>query len=272
MLLNSQGDAVLPPLCSVPRSWQEKIAGCLEELSLRNLALPDDFLKGANLPRLSWLPQDRPSLANSARPGQAAVLIKYGSAQFLIPAFEKGKWRIAPASKYDDESLTLGQRDVELIRELRSPPSRAVIEVPDRQTGQTIQKIRPIGNLVTTMSIQTNYYVQCLSHAYSPRLFSDFSANACLLVNDIGEFARRMLAATRSVLPGWRGRFRSVTYFDPYNPTQGIEDIIFFSKHFRYCYQQECRFVWIPDKAVNNLRDVFVEIGSMSDISELILL
>jgi hypothetical protein len=45
-----------------------------------------------------------------------------------------------------------------------------------------------------------------------------------------------------------------------------------FSKHFRYAYQDEFRFVWRPSERAETLRHVDLNIGSLEDIAELIVL
>ena len=73
--------------------------------------------------------------------------------------------------------------------------------------------------------------------------------------------------------------FGEVTYEDPLGafssqdrsvPVTSIQ--IHMTKLFRYAYQREVRFAWVPWKSVENLKPVVLEIGSISDIAELLLI
>ena len=44
----------------------------------------------------------------------------------------------------------------------------------------------------------------------------------------------------------------------------------FISKHFRYAYQHEFRVIWIPNKEINDLDPVFIEIGGMAEYADII--
>jgi len=45
---------------------------------------------------------------------------------------------------------------------------------------------------------------------------------------------------------------------------------VLFSKHFRYSYQNECRFVFLPKEPILDLKEFFIEIGSMEEYAEII--
>ena len=61
-----------------------------------------------------------------------------------------------------------------------------------------------------------------------------------------------------------------VLYVDPFNIVAPKTDTeIHFGKNFRYAYQKEFRFVWIP-KNPTCLKEIYLSIGDISDISEII--
>ena len=41
-------------------------------------------------------------------------------------------------------------------------------------------------------------------------------------------------------------------------------------KHFRYAYQNEFRFVWLPDELQRDLPTVFLELGRLKEFCEII--
>ncbi len=108
-----------------------------------------------------------------------------------------------------------------------------------------------------------------------PKLFSDFDADSCIVIYDLHKFAQRVFVAARQILPAfeWHGVCRSVRYFDPYFPPSGSDPSFdpFTSKHFRYAYQNEVRFTWLPETLARPLApELYLELGDISDICQLI--
>jgi hypothetical protein len=101
------------------------------------------------------------------------------------------------------------------------------------------------------------------------RMFTDFQADAALIVHGKDEFIRRVGEAVAQPLPSAFSH-GNVGYYDPYqidNPSQLTPA---FSKHFRYAYQDEYRMVWKPSEAGMQLEPFFVNIGPMSDIATMV--
>lgn len=251
--------------------WMEVFTHVLEEYSLRGKGLPAGLLNGATLPKPTWPePPRAAALLKSANFDPARHMAKFGNSKYLRRAIE-GLWRITPASRYDDPSLGAARQDRELRREVYGLQNEVEITILDQRTGKPIGKTHPIGNMVVTEQSTTDYYVMCLSRSLSLRLFDDFNhADSCVIIRDIREFARRIFSAVRKLLPGWSGRLRDVTYFDPFNAPRDRD--LFFSKHFRYAYQREIRFVWMPPEARSDLEILDFDAGSMSHICDLLVL
>lgn len=198
------------------------------------------------------------------------VLIKYSKAEFLKEMLEKGRFRIAPASLYMDSSLNSAQKDDELRLELELHPLRPDINAfLKKHIPKT--SIHPVGNIRYTLKSKTNYYVFCLSSSSDIRLFGDFKADGCLVIKHPEDFIRAIIDAFKKQNKGWRGFGTPVYYIDPLNPSDLNIDI-FFTKHFRYWYQQEYRVIWLSSDLVNELEPVYIEIGPLHDYCELILL
>lgn len=77
----------------------------------------------------------------------------------------------------------------------------------------------------------------------------------------------------------WRQEYRQRPYLrrtssanvDPYLSDKGDLDP-YICKHFRYSYQMEYRYIWRPPEDTDTLEPIFIEIGSMHDIGEMITL
>ena len=111
-----------------------------------------------------------------------------------------------------------------------------------------------------------------MSHLFVPRLFLDFDhADACLLITNPQKFIERLNKAFEQATAGFIAVVNPVRYIDPLN-TRLDEIEIFFCKHFRYAYQKEFRIAWLPHKPCQQLDYIYLTLGSLEDICELITL
>ena len=209
----------------------------------------------------------------SIKPGQ--VLIKFGKHAHMQDFFENGEIKISPASSYSDPSLNPAKNDNELMLEQYVRGEEVSFIYPGKQPGE-IKKMQPVGDVVVNNDLATDYYVYCMTHTLSHRLFNDLSADSCVIIRDLSEFFNRLEAAVQAHIPGWSMCSDSVNYIDPYDAgfrlTEKRTLNLFFSKNFRYWYQQEYRFVWIPIVEVRtNLEPFQVELGSLKKIGELVV-
>jgi len=228
--------------------WMEAFTHLLEEYKLRGKTFPPGMMRGTSLPKPTFPARPRAArlLDDISHLTGRPYLVKLGDAKYLQETFRTGVWRIAPASSYADPSLNRAQRDTELELTKYALRSEVRIQVPDGNPGEGKEDVMPLGNVTVTSTSITDYYVSCLAKRLDLRLFDDFEADSCIVVHDVVAFARRMLEAVEQHLTGWHGWLQNVTYIDPFNWKQGDADV-FCTKHFRYSYQQEVRFVWLPD-------------------------
>jgi hypothetical protein len=189
-------------------------------------------------------------------PGQA---FKFGKLHWLQRMLGTGEIRFLPASAYSDPSLNQAIRDDELTFTYFPAKSSPALKGLPRVLGADWMRQRH----------PSDYYVQCFSCAFALRLFDDFEADACLIVYDGREFARRVVGALTKKFPGWISAGISITYIDPDDPGDG-EIVIPAVKHMKYFYQQEQRFISHPRTSIARLDPITIEIGSLSDIAELI--
>jgi hypothetical protein len=247
--------------------WFDRFTEVSEEIALRYGPFPNGFSQGRI--RFRGLPGSldprnlgRPTQLLPRRQLAKPILAKYGKAKYLVPALDSGHLRIAPASLYSDPSLNAAIQADDLSEEIRFaanvlPPTEPPhIELP------------PVMWVKVTKRFPTNYYVLCLSSALELRLLFDFEADRCLLVHDPPEFARRLSVAVCAALPGWKALSGAVEYFDPLQVTPAQVHFPM-AKHFRYAYQKESRFVWLPPAPVETLEPLFVDLGPLRDIAEM---
>lgn len=270
--LTAQGRISLHPIDEGGELWIRLFTHVIEEYRLRNKWFPPGFMKDAPIPKPTW-PQV-PKAVEAIR-GRRLIpdefLVKYGESRYLKPTLERGIIRIAPASSYNDPSLKQARKDNELEISWLSLPERNIIQVLDRETGKPRRNLTPVGNVKIGLEAPNNYYVYCLSYLYSLRLFDDFEADSCLIISRPLKFIERLFREFDKQLPGWKGISTGVSYIDPLN-TKPDELNPFFYKHFRYAYQKECRIIWLPPTDEIQLDPIFLELGNLEEICELILL
>jgi hypothetical protein len=273
LILDEGGKLTLARMEKGTGFWMRLFTHILEECALRHGGFRMGFLKGTPIPVATWPAIPRAVRATTGRqfePGK--YLFKFGKRKHLTQSLEKGIIRLAPASSYADPSLNYAIRDDELHFTVHVPPTDAWIQKVDEHNLQPVgERIRPLGNVSFTHSVPTDYFVYCLSMRLDFRAFDDFEADACLAIREPKQFVERLLRAGFSKLPDWVARVGPVDYLDPFKAKR--QDVsAFFAKHFRYSYQFELRTVWVPKQRQLQLTPMFVELGSLGDIAELITL
>lgn len=256
--------------------WWTVCTHALDEWFLRGETLPrlGPLARTAQVPRSTW-PQ--PPQALKAIKGRKAtnILAKYGKRQHLRETLHKGLVRVAPASSYSDPSLNRAIKDNELEIAVLIPPSEVKVKIPAYPGGPPVVPVEVRGNVTRRLSSKTDYYVYCLSMVLDCRLFDDFQADACLIITRPKEFIERLESTFERAMPGWSGISWPVQYVDPFlhagplNTPDGNLDV-YLCKHFRYSYQEEYRFIWLPDQAQQFLTPMFLELGSLEDCCEMV--
>jgi hypothetical protein len=192
-------------------------------------------------------------------------LIKYGDSQFLQRLVDHGELLLSPASRYADPSLNAAIRDDE--RTARIEP------LPPGFTGGGLlaRRSENVSSAVAvTKRINTDYLVYCTSTNLETRLAHDFGANAAVVIHDPQTFLDRLDSAVRRHIPDARQIVAEVKYYDPYNVSDLQVDVLTW-KHFRFAYQYETRFAWLPSKRTDRLEQMLISAGPLADICSLVI-
>lgn len=193
---------------------------------------------------------------------QADNLYKFTKKKYVEEMISRGAFRISPASYYDDPSLNDAIRDNELVFNGSFQPGlKGVVK--------TFGSLPSYGRIDYSVKARTNYYVACFASAYTYREFEDFDADACLIVKEPRVFTDRIIQAGLKKLSGYEGFAGNVKYLDPVLCDPEKIDVSF-AKHFKYAYQNEYRIIWAPKAITESLEPLFVEIGPLTDICEVI--
>jgi len=265
--LSSKG-TIIPETKSQLTSWLwARITHTMYECELRSEAWPDGFMAGANVPR---------STSNGIAPEQVCYdsrkrtepgeVFRFGNRQWLNRSLCYGEFRICPASKYKELDLNDAIRDDELSFVAYS---RFPNDLRQAQNFYALPSLMSDGGV--RLSAISDYYVLCVSMRYSLRMYADFKADSCLIIYDAKEFGRRLICKIKDVLPEWIIGSLPVKYVDPDDPKDGpfhIPQV----KHMKYAYQMEERVIAHPKKPQASFDELYVTIGSIEDIAEVITL
>ena len=272
--LTPQAQIGLPPMDPEGIRGMELWTHVLEEMALRHGPFPNGFTR--EILHTEPFPDLVGELGKKSahvlaqkglKPGN--VLIKFGKAEHLRALLERGAMRVQPASYYATPSHNGAIRDDELTLPLSLSLTREdILKVV--LNPQDVPEDAPDQRLDFTYQAGTDYWLYCLTTAIEPRLFVDFQADACVIIKDRERFQKLITLQSAKNFPGTAHRYGNAKYIDPLLPSTAIIDVPM-SKHFRYEYQKEFRFVWRPMKPTANLSHVDLEIGCIKDIAELIV-
>lgn len=265
----------LPPLEPEGMKAMEIWTHVLEEMALRHGPYPSgftrDILHSEPFPDLVGELGTKAACVLASRGLRSdEVFIKFGKAEHMRSLVERGALRVQSASYYATPSHNGAIKDDELSLPLSLALSRddiikVVLNPQDVPDGPIEQR------LDVTYNAGTDYWLYCVSSAVEPRLFVDFQADSCVIIKDRDRFQRLLTLQSAAKFPNTGHRHGEAVYIDPLRPSTVKIDVPM-SKHFRYEYQCEYRFVWRPVKPMANLSYVDLELGSLEGIAELVVL
>jgi hypothetical protein len=269
LTLTPAGQIGLKPIEGESAEWHRKWTHVLDEFQARFGPPPNGLSKqtlaAAQMPNATFPVVPPAYLAlTAANLEKGQFLLKLGGKAHMEAMVRTGRVRIAPASLYKDPSLNLAVHDDELSFESIAQPG-FVVQVRSKPEGPFV----PVGgmrDLRMRSTMQTDYYVYCMTHAADHRLFDDFGADACVAITEPRVFAERLLASVKTVLPSWKSGGGRVKYRDPHF-VNARDVAIPMTKHFRYAYQQESRMYWVPPEPRNDLEPFFVDLAQGSRLA-----
>ena len=227
----------------------------------------------------------------SARGTDHDVLVKYGKREHMEALFREGHVYLNSATSYNESAHNQAVRDDELaiafkggyVRATRPiqfydgahPPSESIA---DRGVGfRSVHELPELAaDQYASMSIRmaTDYWMFCLADVLDQRLFADFQADCCLIIQRKPLVERVLRAATFQLRNADR-YFDRVEYVDPlgawpagFRVTRSMP--IHLTKVFRYAYQREVRFAFLPRRFQERLESRSLRIKPVSDIAEFV--
>lgn len=245
----------------------------LQEMQLRYGPFPNGFTSG--FIREQPLPDLVGELGRKAANVFAALdldprnsLVKYGKSEHMAALLSQGNARIQPASFFKASHLNGAVRDDELSLALSIVVSRddlvALVKNPHDVPKNSGDQVMHANH-----TEEGDYWLYCVTQSVEPRLFVDFEAQACVIIRNKKAFAERLRQAADSQTPSAEHSCGDAIYVDPHQP-ENAHISVPFAKHFRYTYQREYRFAWIPRVPTQALSPIDLTMGALDDIATLV--
>lgn len=164
-------------------------------------------------------------------------LYRYSKLTYLKAALEKGEFLVFPAIEYIKKEYDAARRDNEVVHNKAVPADS--LRITSNGT-----PVVPLGDVTfSTLFLPIDSYILCFSYDYDEGLYDEFKdSGACLIVQDVREFCKRIHAAFMQARPSYLGIDSRVTY-GKHQSSLGV----LFSKPKDFIYQREYRFAWIPE-------------------------
>jgi hypothetical protein len=221
----------------------------LADLPSVNLQLAQRLADETWCRRPDWVEKSRLSQEVYQHP---RMLFRFSERKHNRSFFEAGEMHLQPASAYDDPSLNNALADDECVKKWYGEHG-----------------------IIKTFSVP-DYYCICFAATYDVRLFRDFRKSdfSCVAIGDVLEFTERLRRAIKKH-NGLHAETRiqalitsPVIYYDPFSLVDmSTPSEVYFSKHFRFAYQEEFRLVVIPAHS-RKLQPFSLNIGAITDIAE----
>lgn len=237
--------------------WFRKEHQTRQEFTLRHAALPIEPPFDTVFDNLALGAPARPCYPNASD-----LLFRYDQRIYTEGLVRNGSLRIRPASDFKNMESDRARQDDECSKKAFRPGAHT------RITMENGQNVPILGDLEHTKSVP-NYYIFCMASDWDQDLFTDFEgADTCIVIKDVEEFARRIEIAAAIQLPGWYFYHNAIQYFDPYEQVKNEYFDAAMSKDFRFAYQREYRFLWIPKNGEPVDEFKFLTLGNLGDFAE----
>ena len=256
--LNHKGQITPTPMLANDNRLGRLFTEIIEETNWRGILTKDSMSEG--LEQLNTYFSDGTPPGVKMFEGRAEVegdwLVKFSKSKYIEDAFHHGRLRISPASEYARPYM------------LRAFAEAMRGETSVKFQGHTLPIEKGTVDLEFMMD---DYFLFCTCTDISRRMPTDFEADAALIIKDKMAFIDRLRKAFAQQYPHWQFLEGNVYYYDPFNdiPKDMYQE---FWKHISFSYQKEHRCVLRPKrKEEGELQAFFVELGSLEDISEMVL-
>lgn len=270
--ISEEGKMSFTPMSGNDHQFSKLLTEMLEEMNWRGIISSD--LKGSSKDQVqAYFSGGIPKgvkLFEGVKNTSNNWLLKFSQREYVEDMYKFGRFRISPASYYSKGSHIRAMKDLETVRDYRLRSINDILKGIDSVEFQG-EKTNIINGIVPIQFVMGNYFLFCTCRDISRRMPTDFEADSVLIIKNKGEFIQRIKTELQISYPDWEFLERNVYYYDPYHDLPTDRDQEFY-KHLSYAYQKEHRCILRPknpNEYVDNLEPFFIELGALSDISEI---
>lgn len=186
-------------------------------------------------------------------------LYRYSERKWLDRSLRLGEFRLRAASDYKDMEEAAARTDDERHRKI-------VLANPSITHVRTRRPIIPLGDVVMSSEIASDYLALCFAKVDSDHFYQDFpGSDACLIIHSPNVFFDRVYKAIDAAIPvGWGVIDGPVTYGGRSN--LGTP----FMKPGKFLFQFEWRLACLPVPALSKCTSMTLTIGNITDIAEIV--
>lgn len=272
--ISSDGKLAITPMFQHNGRLAQILTEIIEETNYRCTLTPD-ILRNTTAPIGAYYANGIPFGAKMFKaypfPSNSRTLTKYSKRKYVEEMYKFGRFRIAPASEYAKDSLLKAMKDLETRRSFKMTALKEVLE--GKKSIKVLNTDIPISNgFVPLEFMLDDYYLFSSCKGIDRRLPTDFEADAALVIKEKNIFIQKMKNALLAAMPEWEFLESEVYYYDPYKDIPKAPNQEFW-KHFSYSYQKEHRCILrskISPAKIPKLEPIFIEIGPLTDISEMV--
>ena len=271
--ISPDGKISSTPMIENDQKFARLFTELTEETNWRRI-LNEDSMKNSREQIQSYFARNTPvgvELFKEFKIESNNFLLKFSKRKYIEEMYKKGRFRISPASYYSKGSHIRAVKDLETVRSYRLRAIKEILKGNDSFEYQG-EKCDIVNGVVPLELEMGNYYLFCTCKEISRRMPTDFESDSVLIIKDKDEFIERIKTELLISYPEWEFLEGDVHYYDPYHdiPTDRNQE---FHKHLSYAYQKEHRCIIRPKKPedyIEQLEPFYIELGSLSDISDML--
>ena len=198
------------------------------------------------------------------------TLVKFSDARYISEMSKFGRFRISPASEYGKNNYIKAIKDFERVRSFKIGALNEWLK-GNRSIFVQGNEMEIKNGSIAVQIIVDDYYLFSTCEEIDRRMPTDFASNGAFIIKNKAEFIRRLEVALLAENPSFKFFEDPVYYYDPYIDIPNQQNLQFW-KPIGFSYQKEHRCVLQPPYGqIGELRPFFVELGSLEDISEIVL-
>lgn len=202
-------------------------------------------------------------------------IYRYSKRKYLEDLADFGRVRFSHARTFNDSTLTPAQSDDEHHRIYTLDPSVHTIDIYGQDGRvhhfENLPYLQMFHRLSNHQGKLIDYYIYCFTAEHNERFFSEFNADACLMISHPEEFYVRLIKACHQRYPRCQFIAGKCKYYDPTQlPSAAKKSELVFMKSNFYSWQKEVRIFFYFHSNEEFEDYLTIDAGSITDICKFV--